>query len=65
MRAWLIASARMTRQKRVQSMTAMAMMTEARPVPNTATSRMAKSTGGNAIQTSTMREMMRSGQPPK
>ena len=31
MRAWLIASARTTRQKRVQSMTAMAMMTELKP----------------------------------
>ena len=33
-------SARTTRQKRVQSMTAMAMITECRPVPSTATSRM-------------------------
>ena len=65
MRDWLSASARITRQKRVQSITAIAMMTELRPVPSTATRRMANSTGGNAIQTSTMREMMRSAQPPK
>ena len=46
-------------------MIAMAMITEVRPVPSTATSRMANSTGGNAIQMSTMRETMRSAQPPK
>ena len=52
----LASRARTTRQKRVQSMTAMASTTEPRPVPTTATSTIDSSTAGNDIQMSTMRE---------
>ena len=48
-------SARTTRQKRVQSITAMAMMMECRPVPMTATRTIDSSTAGKAIQMSTSR----------
>jgi hypothetical protein len=44
-------------------MTTMAMMIEVSPVPSTAISRMAKSTGGKDIQMSMSREMTRSTQP--
>ena len=56
MRLWPSVSARTTRQKRIQSIATMAMMTERSPVPSTATSRIENSTGGNAIQMSTMRD---------
>ena len=60
-----MASARMTRAKRVQSMMITAMMIEVSPVPSTAISNMAKSTGGKDIQMSTRREMTASAQPRK
>ena len=50
-------SVRTTRQKRVQSITTIAAITECRPVPSTATSRIESSTGGKAIQISTSREI--------
>ena len=65
MRACTMVSARITRANRVQSISAMAAMTEVSPVPMTATSSTAKSTGGKAIQMSTSREITRSHQPPK
>ena len=58
-------SVRTTRQNRVQSMTTMAAITECRPAPSTATSRMESSTGGNAIQISTSREITASTIWPK
>ena len=65
MRACARVSARTTRAKRVQSITTMATTTEVSPVPITATSRIAKSTGGKAIQTSTTQATARSTQPPR
>src|ERR1700733_1361321 len=56
-------SVRTTRQKRVQSITTIAAITECTPVPRMATSRIESSTGGNAIQTSTSREISASTQP--
>ena len=56
-------SVRTTRQKRVQSITTIAAITECRPVPRMATSRIESSTGGNAIQISTSREISASTQP--
>ena len=58
-------SARTTRQNRVQSMIAMAAITECRPAPSTATSRIESSTGGKAIQMSTRREISASTKPPR
>ncbi len=58
-------SVRTTRQNRVQSMTTMAMITECRPVPRIATSKMESSTGGNAIQISTSREISASMNAPR
>ena len=58
-------SVRITRQKRVQSITTIAAITECRPVPRMATSRIESSTGGNAIQISTSREISASTQPRK
>jgi hypothetical protein len=49
-------SARTTRQNRVQSMMAIAAMTDPTPAPRTATRRIESRTGGNAIQMSTNRE---------
>ena len=58
-------SVRTTRQKRVQSMTTMAMITECKPVPRMATRRIESSTGGNAIQMSTSREISVSTKVPR
>ena len=46
-------------------MMAMAAITDVTPEPMMATIRIDSSTGGNAIQISTRREMTASAQPPK